>query len=493
MGDFAADPTGQGAERYELLIRLAVGGMAEIHLARTRGISGFEKYAVVKQLLPHPCSDDELVRLFLDEARLAAQLDHQNIGQVYDIGRIDGRYFFAMEYLHGKDAREILACVAKRGERLPLEHALTIVTNVAAALRYAHAKEGADGQPLRIVHRDVSPANIIVTYEGAVKLVDFGIARASTRSAKTQTGTVRGKINYMSPEQCLGKLVDSRSDIFALGVVLYELSTTTRLFHAKDGDVDYLIMDRIVKGEIAPPSEVVEGFPGDLEAIIMRALSREPGDRYACAEDMLMAIEGLAAKRGVPLSTTLLADYLAQLFGREPEPWRDLGGHGIDNRADTEPADDRLGAAYADEPVTSGDGVPVAVHTDKEPDRGSALGSGAVAPAPAMSEDSGERVADGAPAEAIEDRTSRRLALPLPAEQMASGDQPSSDSLSGEHEAVPRNVSVEQTLPTPPPPYEDDWVSIEVVSNDGQRGWMIAAGVLTAIAAGLVVALALLW
>ena len=187
--------------RYELIRPLAVGGMAEIFLARATGIEGFEKLVVIKRILPHLAGSDEFVSMFLDEARLAASLHHANVAQVYDIGNDDGSYFFAMEYIEGKDVRHIRKQLHRTGGRLPLEHTIGIVLAVAAGLHAAHDKRGRDGRPLNIVHRDVSPSNIIVTFDGGVKLIDFGIAKAAQRQTHTRTGVLKGKSAYMSPEQ----------------------------------------------------------------------------------------------------------------------------------------------------------------------------------------------------------------------------------------------------------------------------------------------------
>ncbi|HEY6037421.1 MAG TPA: serine/threonine-protein kinase, partial [Kofleriaceae bacterium] len=207
--------------RYHLLHKLADGVLAELYLARLPGTAGFEKLVVVKRIRPEVAHDRAALAMFLDEARLAATLHHSNIAEVIDVDMADGSYFFAMEYVAGRDARAVLA---KLGGPLPLPVALAIASGVASALAYAHARTGPEG-PLRIVHRDVAPGNILVSYDGAVKLVDFGIARATSRTAKTLTGVLRGKVPYMSPEQCLGKTLDRRSDLFSLGTVLYELTT----------------------------------------------------------------------------------------------------------------------------------------------------------------------------------------------------------------------------------------------------------------------------
>ncbi len=315
---------GKQLGKYQILKKLAVGGMAEIYLARARGIEGFEKHVVLKRILPEHAKDERFVEMFLDEARLAARLQHHNIAQVYDIGQTNGAFFFSMEYLHGEDLRALLKAVAQSGKKIPLKHVLTIIAGSCAGLHYAHNKKGSKGDPLNIVHRDVSPSNIIVTYEGGVKVVDFGIAKAAERSTETKTNSLKGKISYMSPEQCKGLDLDPRSDIFCLGIVLYELSTVTRLFRANPDESDYVVMDRIVNGKVQPPSRRMMGYPPGLEKIVMKALQVDREDRYDSAKDMLSDIEEFAAMQRIPLSTASLSKYLEDIFGEREEPWHDL-------------------------------------------------------------------------------------------------------------------------------------------------------------------------
>jgi serine/threonine protein kinase len=315
---------GAGVTRYDVLGRLAVGGMAEIFLARAAGLEGFAKYVVVKRMLPDVARRKEMVAMFLDEARITARLRHQNIAQIYDFGLIDESYFFTMEYLHGRDLRAVMAKTTDRNERLPLQHGLTIVCGAAQGLHHAHEAVDDDGVSLEIVHRDVSLSNIVVTFDGGVKMVDFGVAKARSRSTETRAGGLKGKIAYMSPEQCLGDPVDRRSDVFALGVVLYELTTSTRLFKIPGGDAEFKIMQRIVYDEIQPPSLRVEDYPAALETIVMRALSKRPADRYPTAQDLQVDLEQFAAASGMPLSTVMLSRYVKALFGDAAEPWRRL-------------------------------------------------------------------------------------------------------------------------------------------------------------------------
>ncbi len=304
--------------RYEIVNHLARGGMAEVLLARTIGIEGFERHVVIKRIGAEQARDKVHVQMFLDEARLVAALHHHNIVQVHDIGEEQGEYFFVMEYVHGEDVRRFLTEVSRRSERVPLEHVLAIITAAAAGLHHAHEQCGPNRVPLGIVHRDVSPENILVGYDGSVKVADFGIAKATHQTLKTESGIRKGKVPYMSPEQCVGLPVDRRSDIFALGIVLYESLTSRRLFKAGN---DFLTMRAIVQNKISPPSTVWPQIPLELEGIVMKALSPCPDARYATADQMRIALEDFAAKIGLRASPTALADYMKALFGQRPEPW----------------------------------------------------------------------------------------------------------------------------------------------------------------------------
>ncbi|RMH38715.1 MAG: serine/threonine protein kinase, partial [Deltaproteobacteria bacterium] len=300
--------------RYEVIRRMAVGGMAEIFLARATGIEGFEKRVVVKRILPHLADSPEFVSMFLDEARLAATLHHANIAQVYDIG-IDGdSYFFAMEYIEGKDVRHVRKRLRRRGESLPLPHALHIALGVAAGLHAAHERRGHDGRPLHIVHRDVSPSNVLVTFDGGVKLIDFGIAKAAQRTTHTRTGVLKGKSAYMSPEQWLGEPVDRRSDVFALGILLYELTVGHRLF--KKG-AEYEVMRAFVKGRSPLAHAFPDGYPAQLERIVRRALARFPEERYPTAAAMHADLERFAYDERLHVSPFALGEFLQRLFPDE--------------------------------------------------------------------------------------------------------------------------------------------------------------------------------
>ncbi|HEY5921073.1 MAG TPA: serine/threonine-protein kinase, partial [Kofleriaceae bacterium] len=254
---------------YEITRLIARGGMAEIYLAQAIGPEGFAKLVVLKKILPQFAASSRFVQLFLDEARLAAALDHPHIAHVYDMGTVGGDYFFTMEYVHGQDMRSVMRRATDQGRHIPIEHVVLVASTVAGALHYAHEQRGSDGASLAIVHRDVSPSNILISYDGTVKLVDFGVAKAATSSAKTRTGSIKGKVAYMSPEQASGFPIDRRSDIFSLGIVMWELVTGIRLFKE---DNDLASIRKIVTCTPPPPTQHRADCPPELERIIMRAL-----------------------------------------------------------------------------------------------------------------------------------------------------------------------------------------------------------------------------
>lgn len=297
--------------------------MARIYIARTTGIGSFERHVVLKLITPERANDQIAVHMFLDEARLAASLNHQNVAQVFEVGEDGGIHYLAMEYVHGQDLRALLAKAGSHGTRLPLELALTIVTGAAAGLHHAHERRGADGLSLGIVHRDVSPSNIMIGYDGSVKLVDFGIAKARQRSIETQSGIIKGKFAYMAPEQCRGRAVDRRTDVFSLGIILYEVTTQHRAFRAES---DFDTMHRIVTGDIVRPTRLVRGYPPALEAIVMKALSVDAAQRYQSAGALLDAIESFASAARMSLSTMSLGRFVRELFGDLTEPWKTATG-----------------------------------------------------------------------------------------------------------------------------------------------------------------------
>jgi len=300
--------------KYTLLRRLAVGGMAEIYLALHRSISGFEKVLVIKRILPNLTQDPEFLRMLLDEARIAATLNHPNIAQIYDVDSIDETYFIAMEHVHGEDLRSMVRAMKKKKvTAFPLEHALQIIIGACAALEYAHTRTDLQGEPLAIVHRDVSPQNVLVTFAGDVKLVDFGIARANMvgHEQSSGEGELRGKVPYMSPEQCRGKLLDRRSDIFSLGILLFELSTGKRLFRTSN---EFTTMQMIVEHDYPRPGELVEGYSKDLEAIVSKALAKDREARYGSARDLQSDLEDFIQEQRIATSSLKLAGFMERIF-----------------------------------------------------------------------------------------------------------------------------------------------------------------------------------
>jgi serine/threonine protein kinase len=292
--------------------------MARIYIARTTGIGSFERHVVLKLITPERANDHTAVQMFLDEARLAASLNHQNVAQVFEVGEDGGIHYLAMEYVHGQDLRALLAKAGSQGTRVPLELALTTVAGAAAGLNHAHERRDGNGVPLGIVHRDVSPSNIMIGLDGSVKLLDFGIAKATARSVETVSGIIKGKFAYMAPEQCRGRDVDRRSDVFSLGIILYEITTQHRCFRA---DSDFDTMHRIVTGDVVRPTRLVQGYPQALEAIVMKALAVDANQRYQSAGLLLEAIESFAVSSRMSLSTMALGRFMREMFGETPEPW----------------------------------------------------------------------------------------------------------------------------------------------------------------------------
>jgi serine/threonine protein kinase len=314
-------PPGSKLGRYEVLERIALGGMAELYLARHRGDGGYEKMVAVKRILPHLAEDETFARMFLNEAKLAASLDHSNIAHVIDFGSEGGEHFIAMEYVHGRSVHEVLRRAGQLGGKVPLHCALAILVDVAAALHYAHERAGPDGQPLGLVHRDVSPSNVLVTYEGEVKLVDFGIAKATAHGNATRTQAIKGKLAYMAPEQVRGDAMDRRADVFSLGVVAYELCVGQRCFFAGG---EFELINRVATGKYERPRTVDPEFPAELEAIIVRALSINPGDRHPNARTFQRSIEAFASEAGLRLSKVTLSEYMKQIFGEQAYPTTQL-------------------------------------------------------------------------------------------------------------------------------------------------------------------------
>jgi serine/threonine-protein kinase len=300
--------------KYQLLRRLAVGGMAEVFLARQQGIAGFEKLLVIKRILPEYSSDPEFVGMFLDEARLAASMAHPNVVQIFDLGQAEGAYFLAMEYVAGPDLLSILRAHGRQGRRVPFHLGARIMASVADALAYAHDHRDARGKPLKLVHRDVTPSNVLVAYAGTTKLVDFGIAKAESQSSKTAAGRVKGKTRYLAPEQLLQNPITGRTDLWAAGVCLYELVTGVRPI---TGENELAMMKSILDLEIPRPRNLAPDVPEALDDIIMSCLVRDPAQRMASAQELRHQLERYLKSVPEASSPADVGSYLQDFFRTE--------------------------------------------------------------------------------------------------------------------------------------------------------------------------------
>ncbi len=300
--------------KYYLLERISVGGMAEVFKAKAFGEAGFERLVALKRILPSIAEDQEFIAMFVDEAKLAVQLTHANIAQIFELGKVGEAYFIALEYVGGKDMRAIFERAKKRNETIPIPMACYMVMKLCEGLDYAHNKKDSAGRSLELVHRDVSPQNILVSYEGDVKLIDFGIAKAASKSSKTQAGILKGKFGYMSPEQVRGLQIDRRSDIFAVGICLYELLTTERLFV---GESDFSTLEKVRNVEITPPTAYNKKVPEELENIVLKALAKHPEDRYRSAMDLHDDLQSFMYTSGNFFARKDLNGYMHKLFDEE--------------------------------------------------------------------------------------------------------------------------------------------------------------------------------
>ena len=299
--------------KYQILDRIAFGGMAELFRARIQGEQGFQKLVAVKKMHAHFSIEPEVVEAFIEEAKLAAFLQHANIVQIYDFGCRDGAYFIVMEYLQGKDLRTLTTALEARQRPLGLENSLAVAASVCAGLEYAHRLSDIAGQPLHIVHRDISPQNIFVTYAGQVKILDFGIAKATDRGDTTEAGVLKGKVAYMSPEQAQGKIIDHRSDIFAVGIILYELLTGRRLYHGNTME----ILRRAQTGEFTPPEECLPDLNPELRHVFQGLLAVRPADRFPDCAVALAAIEECLGDLSSRSMERHLGDLVSDLFAED--------------------------------------------------------------------------------------------------------------------------------------------------------------------------------
>jgi len=272
---------------YEIVAKLKAGGMATLFLGRRRGAAGFAKHVAIKVVHEHLAEDPSFVRMFVDEALLSARIAHPNVVHVEELRELEGRHFLVMEFVRGVSLWQLLATLAKRGRRVNPEVATYIASKVADGLHAAHEVRGARGELLNVVHRDVSPQNVLLSYQGNIKLIDFGVAKARGRLEETSGGSIKGKFRYMSPEQAWGRPVDRRSDVYALGTVLWELLTMRRRFEAKQ---DAMILDLVRDPEPVPASELADDIPPALDAVVLKAQAKRPEDRYQSAQEFRTAL-----------------------------------------------------------------------------------------------------------------------------------------------------------------------------------------------------------
>ncbi|HYH97219.1 serine/threonine protein kinase [Hyalangium sp.] len=300
--------------KYLLLERINVGGMAEVFIAKAFGVEGFERFLAIKKILPTMAEDQEFITMFVDEARISVQLNHANIVHIHDLGRYEEAYYIAMEYVAGRDLRTILERYRRRKEIMPTAQAVFVSSKMCEGLDYAHRKKDARGQDLSIIHRDVSPQNILVSYEGEVKIIDFGIAKAANRAQKTQAGILKGKFGYMSPEQVRGMPIDRRSDIFAVGVILYEMLTGEKLFV---GESDFSTLEKVRNAEVPLPRQFNPNVPAGLEKVVLKALAREPEERYQWASDLQEDLMKFLLAGDAIYSGKHLASFMKEAFAED--------------------------------------------------------------------------------------------------------------------------------------------------------------------------------
>jgi serine/threonine protein kinase len=315
--------------KYYLLDRIAAGGMAEVFRAKAFGVEGFERIVAVKRILPSIAADTDFITMFIDEAKLAVQLNHANIAQIFDLGKVGDSYFIALEYVHGKDVRALFDRLFELDERALVELPCYVAMRICEGLDYAHHKRDASGRPLELVHRDVSPQNMLISFDGDVKLIDFGIAKAAGKEGRTRAGILKGKFGYLSPEQVLGAEVDLRSDIFGVGIVLHELLTGQRLFV---GDSEFSTIEKVRSAEITPPHLINPDVTEGLSRIVMKALSRNPNKRYQTARELQDDLQRFLREQEEPFTRRELSAFMCDLFPEHAEDDQEAVGdlRGVD-------------------------------------------------------------------------------------------------------------------------------------------------------------------
>ncbi len=311
---------GQTIGRYEFLVPVAEGGMASVWAARMRGTHGFQKTLAVKMMLGSISDNETFEQMFLDEARIASRIHHPNVVEILDLGDENGVLYIVMEYVDGEPLSAIFRTAIRKGG-IPLGIAVRIVADAALGLHAAHDLKGDDDHPLGLVHRDVSPQNILVSYDGNVKIVDFGVALANTRgSEKTEVGTVKGKASYMAPEQALGKALDRRTDVFALGIVLFQVTTGK---HPFKGENDIVTLHNTIERPTPAPSTLVPSYPRPLEAVVMKALEKDPAKRYQSAAELEAALDRVMPPTAPRVRPTDVAKFVREIVGDRGERRRD--------------------------------------------------------------------------------------------------------------------------------------------------------------------------
>src|SRR6202012_2242858 len=316
----------ESQQRYRVIERLEAGGMAEVFRAESEGLQGFRKQVAIKRVLPHLSSKKKFISMFLDEARLSAQLSHSNCVQVFDIGVGDAAFFIVMEFVDGANLKAIIEHLRKAGRDFPVEAAVHISLELCKGLAYAHELTDPNGVPLYIVHRDMSPPNVLVTKHGEIKIVDFGLAKANSQLEKSEPGIIKGKFSYLSPEAAMGQDVDARTDVFAVGIILWELLAGQRLFL---GDTDFQTVKKVQAAQVPSITAINKKVPPELERIIVRSLARDPNQRYRTARDLGLDLSKFIFKNAVPVSTFDVAS-LVQTAMKERQRHRPMQASIID-------------------------------------------------------------------------------------------------------------------------------------------------------------------
>ncbi|OVE81309.1 hypothetical protein BVY03_03755, partial [bacterium K02(2017)] len=302
--------------QYTLLEKIAQGGMAQVFKAKTVDPNGIERLVVIKRILPHISADQEYVDMLVDEAKIAVNFNHGNIAQIYDLGRVKDDYFIVMEYVDGKTFSHIVKKLKSRKTRFPLDLLLYCAIEIAHGLSYIHNKKDSTDKPMGVVHRDISPQNIILSYAGQIKIIDFGVAKAEFREGKTESGVLKGKFAYMSPEQSRCDRIDNRSDIFSLGTLIWEATTAARLFKKKTNQET---IQNIQKGKYIPASQIRKNIPKEFDRILKKALSKNPKHRFQDASEMAFEMEKLLFKINPEFKPVYAAEFIYKLFGPEED------------------------------------------------------------------------------------------------------------------------------------------------------------------------------